>query len=203
MSCRVHIVVAEPSLIIRSGITSVLHRLTSMNIDVAEISDLSSLVEQLEHFVPDILIIDPSHIGFMTVNGLKAEMGLKALKFVALQNSLSDSAILKQFDEVISLYDSSDSIKSKIIKCIDSQDKQDGRQELSAREKEIVVCIVGGMTNKIIAEKLFLSTHTVITHRRNITNKLQIHSSSGLTIYAIVNKLVDIDDVKDTIFSEE
>ena len=55
------------------------------------------------------------------------------------------------------------------------------------------------MTNKAIADKLYLSIHTVITHRRNIAAKLQIHSAAGLTIYAIVNKLVDLSDIRDTI----
>ena len=48
------------------------------------------------------------------------------------------------------------------------------------------------MSNKEIANSLFISLNTVITHRRNIARKLQIHSVAGLTIYAIVNKLVDI-----------
>lgn len=59
--------------------------------------------------------------------------------------------------------------------------------------------MVKGMTNKAIADKLFLSIHTVITHRRNIARKLQIHSSAGLTIYAIVNKLVELQDIKETL----
>lgn len=63
---------------------------------------------------------------------------------------------------------------------------------LSDREREVVVCLVHGMSNKEIAEHLFISVNTVITHRRNIARKLQIHSSAGLTIYAIVNGLVDI-----------
>ena len=56
--------------------------------------------------------------------------------------------------------------------------------------------VVKGLTNKSIADKLCLSVHTVITHRRNIARKLQIHSSAGLTIYAIVNKLVELKDVQ-------
>lgn len=63
-------------------------------------------------------------------------------------------------------------------------------QSLSEREKEIIVCVAKGMSNKEIAEELFLSVHTVTTHRRNIASKLQIHSSAGLTIFAIVNKLI-------------
>ena len=62
---------------------------------------------------------------------------------------------------------------------------------LSQREKGIVVCAVNGMTNKEIAEKLHLSVHTVLTHRKNISKKLQIHSVAALTIYAIANKLIE------------
>ena len=63
-------------------------------------------------------------------------------------------------------------------------------QTLSEREKEIIVCVAKGMSNKEIAEELYLSVHTVTTHRRNISAKLQIHSPAGLTIFAIVNKLI-------------
>lgn len=66
---------------------------------------------------------------------------------------------------------------------------------LSEREKEIVCLIGKGLTNKEIASKLFLSVHTVATHRRNITGKLQIHSPAGLTIFAIVNGLLPISDI--------
>lgn len=73
------------------------------------------------------------------------------------------------------------------------------QQELSMREKEIIVCVVKGLTNKEIAEELYISTHTVITHRRNIASKLQIHSTAGLTIYAIVNNLVELSEIQQTI----
>jgi len=73
---------------------------------------------------------------------------------------------------------------------------QDAQEALSDREKEVIVSLVQGMSNKEIADHLFISTNTVITHRRNIARKLQIHSPAGLTIYAIVNNLVDISSVK-------
>ena len=67
---------------------------------------------------------------------------------------------------------------------------------LSDREKEVIIALVQGMSNKEIADHLCISTNTVITHRRNIARKLQIHSPAGLTIYAIVNGLVVISTVK-------
>lgn len=68
--------------------------------------------------------------------------------------------------------------------------------QLSLREKEILVHVAQGLSNKEIADRLCLSVHTVATHRRNISQKLQIHSPAGLTIYAVVNNLVNIDDLK-------
>jgi len=67
---------------------------------------------------------------------------------------------------------------------------------LSDREKDVIIALVQGMSNKEIADHLCISTNTVITHRRNIARKLQIHSPAGLTIYAIINGLVDISSVK-------
>ena len=67
---------------------------------------------------------------------------------------------------------------------------------ISDREKDVIVALVQGMSNKEIADHLCISINTVITHRRNIARKLQIHSPAGLTIYAIINGLVDISSVK-------
>ena len=80
---------------------------------------------------------------------------------------------------------------SKMISTSASRDDQ-----LSDREKEIIIGVVQEMSNKEIADHLLISVNTVITHRRNIARKLQIHSPAGLTIYAIVNHLVDISAVK-------
>ena len=82
------------------------------------------------------------------------------------------------------------------------QEKPVGEEEkptedvLSDREREIVHCVVCGLSNKQIAEQLFISLNTVLTHRKNIARKLNIHSVAGLTIYAIVNKIVNIDELQ-------
>ena len=75
------------------------------------------------------------------------------------------------------------------------QNRKDNTEALSEREKDIVRCVAKGMSNKEIADALFLSVHTVTTHRRNISSKLQIHTAAGLTIYAISNKLVNIEEI--------
>ena len=70
--------------------------------------------------------------------------------------------------------------------------KEQSQEELSEREKEVLTLVVQGLMNKEIADKLHLSLHTVLSHRKNIAKKLNIHSIAGLTIYAIVNKLIEV-----------
>jgi len=89
---------------------------------------------------------------------------------------------------------SSDDVSAKILGQIGSG--TEGGEQLSEREKDVVIGVVQGLTNKEIAEKLFIAPNTVITHRRNIARKLQIRSTAGLTIYAIVNKLIDISTIE-------
>ncbi len=81
-----------------------------------------------------------------------------------------------------------------IMHNLELQKKQEAAEEekLSEREKDVLIQVVNGLSNKEIADKLNISTHTVISHRKNIVRKLNIHSTAGLTIYAIVNKMLEI-----------
>lgn len=72
-----------------------------------------------------------------------------------------------------------------------------GDIELTARERDIVTAIARGLSNKEIADKLFISVHTVATHRRNICAKLNIHSASGMTLFAIIHGLITLDEAND------
>ncbi|MEA3447393.1 MAG: LuxR C-terminal-related transcriptional regulator [Bacteroidota bacterium] len=69
------------------------------------------------------------------------------------------------------------------------------KNELSRRESEILALVANGLSNKEIAGKLFISPHTVISHRKNITEKLGIKTISGLTVYAVINGIIDIGQI--------
>lgn len=77
----------------------------------------------------------------------------------------------------------------------DEEDYDSLLESMTEREKDIVRCVARGMQNKEIADKLFISINTVTTYRRNISAKLNIHSAAGLTVFAILHRLVDINDI--------
>lgn len=192
----VHIAVIDTSVIVRSGMAHVIKHMPDNDIYVVEIGSVESLSNYLSLHTPDVVIVNPMFDGWFNIGKFKSDY--PQTRFVALMYSVIDPNLLKDYDAEISICDEMDSIIGKLNDLLgDNKSEQSVEQtSLSQREKEIIVCVVKGMTNKEIAEKLFLSIHTVVTHRRNIARKLQIHSPAGLTIYAIVNKLVDIQDVK-------
>lgn len=199
MSKALKLAVAEPSVIVRNGLLTVLRGLPGLDADILEIGDMSRLALLLGRYNPDMLIVNPASLGLFSLRQLREQTGCEQMKCIALQFAMTDTSTLQAYDATISVYDSEEQIHAKIVRLGDGRLEQERQEPLSAREREIVVCIVKGMTNKQIAENLCISTHTVITHRRNIVGKLQIHSSAGLTIYAIVNKLVELSEIKDTI----
>lgn len=199
MSTYLKVALAEPSVIIRYGLEIILKRIPAVHIQLAEISSAESLTESLRIHQPDLLVINPTLLGYFPLHELKRESGCKQLKCIALLCGATDPSSLQGYDSQISLYDSADKIQQTLEQLQPDAEKESTSEEdaqtLSTREKEIVICVVKGMTNREIADQLFLSPHTVVTHRRNIARKLQIHSASGLTVYAIVNKLIELKDL--------
>lgn len=193
---KILIAVAESSVIVRSGLVSVLKRLPDMEVEVVEVTSKDGIRHCMEMHTPQILIVNPQLEGWFDVDAFR-QCYKQDVKLVSLLCSMVDSSQLKGYDERVTLFDDMASLEKKITELLNIADEEEpDKDALSQREKEIVGCIVRGMTNKEIAEKLFISVHTVMTHRKNITRKLQIHSAAGLTIYAIVNKLVELSEVK-------
>ena len=105
---------------------------------------------------------------------------------------------LKYFKETIELNETKQKVVNKIINIINSTDEYSSQNEsfdLSNRETDVLVCVAKGMTNKDISDMLNISVHTVITHRKNIVKKTGIKSVSGLTVYALLNNLVEESEI--------
>ncbi len=193
----IKIAIAEPSAIIRAGISSLLKRIQGYHVHSFEVNSIELLANNIRTQKPDIVIINPTYWGLIDIEKLKTENSQNQIRFVALVSGMIDEKALEKYDNSINLYDDTDTIKQKLDQIFEiTNTEQEESQVLSVREKEIIVGVVKGYTNKEIATNLFLSAHTVITHRRNIARKLEIHSTAGLTIYAIVNKLVELNDIK-------
>ena len=130
--------------------------------------------------------------------GASGALSGPAYPVVAMLTSLQGEDSLRQYDAVIDLYDSPTSIIQKMRAALESG-QESGRgegEELSAREKDILICVAKGMLNKEIADLYNISIYTVITHRKNITRKTGIKTVAGLTVYALLNNLIDIGSVE-------
>lgn len=193
---NIKIVIAENSLILRSGISAVLKRLSDYTFSINEVSNMDAFMLFSRLHRPEIAIINPLFLGGVSIANYKRDN--PDTKVVALVSGYFDNKTLADFDGSISIFDDLDTVNDTISSVLHIEENDDNieTEQLSQREKEIIGCVVKGLTNKAIAEKLSISIHTVITHRRNISKKLQIHSSAGLAIYAIVNKIVETQDIK-------
>lgn len=193
---NIKIVIAENSLILRSGISAVLKRLSDYTFSINEVSNMDAFMLFSRLHRPEIAIINPLFLGGVSIANYKRDN--PDTKVVALVSGYFDNKTLADFDGSISIFDDLDTVNDTISSVLHIEEDDDNieTEQLSQREKEIIGCVVKGLTNKAIAEKLSISIHTVITHRRNISKKLHIHSSAGLAIYAIVNKIVEIQDIK-------
>ena len=198
MPVNLHITIAESSAIVRLGLELQLKYLPGFRIRLSEVTSPDGLAEGLRRNKPDVLIVNPAIPGAAGLQHLKEECGCPNVKCCALLLHPEDPALLRTYDAQVSLFDDAGSLRQLLEQLMAEKraaEEDDDSQTLSSREKELVVCVVKGMTNREIADRLYLSTHTVITHRRNIARKLQVHSASGLTVYAIANKLIELKDL--------
>ena len=167
-----------------------------------EAYDINMFVRHHHHIDEKLTELKNSIIKYYPVNQNAYRMNsvlfdiFNCEKDLALHTDVEDYLFVPA---VLQLEENVKNKKSSIVSKVQEEtigEEAASQDNLSQREKEIIRCVVKGLSNKEIAEELFISIHTVITHRRNIARKLEIHSPTLLTVYAIVNKLVDISEVK-------
>lgn len=189
---RYKIVLIEPSEIVAAGIASIIERHPDFVIEQT-LANPDYLRTNSNY---DIIIINPAVIDYNDRLDIRSYFAGTDAAIVALTNSSYEESVLRQYDECIGIYDNAPRIVQKLRNAMEqnAQNPKNELNELSARERDILAAVAKGKTNKEIADEFNISIYTVISHRRNISQKLGINSIPGLTVYAIMNKLVDMSD---------
>lgn len=193
---RYKILLIEPSEIVATGISTIIDKSKGFRL-VSTIPNLGYFKNSKSDY--DILIINPAVIDYnerFDIRSLFSNENSRTT-IVALTYTSYDEGVLRQFDDCIGIYDSAERIQQKLQNALkNSSENSVELYELSTRERDILIAVAKGRTNKEIADDYNISIYTVISHRRNISRKLGINSISGLTVYAIMNKLIDISNIQ-------
>lgn len=190
----VRILVAEPSYLVRKGLSTILNELKTIT-QIEEISGADELKNSLTSMLPNIIIINT------TISSLgEVDFCIKKYAPESTIISIYNTPIPNNSNEkTLSVFDKKSTLLNKLrnqVKSVQQTNfQQENSEDLSDREKEVLRKVALGKTNKEVANELFISTHTVISHRKNITRKLGIKTVSGLTVYAILNQLIAMDDI--------
>ena len=194
MSKRILIVV--PSAIAAKGLEQVFNDLGEFEV-CAILRDING--QELRSMAPDVVIVDPEIFDYASRSSVKARVAeYSDAAVLAFTIGPLDEDQQRQYDGVIGLMDTPPAIIKKVRAALEDRTEapRSEGEELSQREKEILICVAKGMLNKEIADQYNSSIYTVITHRKNITRKTGIKTVAGLTVYALLNNLIDMNSVE-------
>lgn len=188
-----------PSKIIARGVEAVLAEHGEFRVE-GILTDLShSSQARLKNMDADVIVIDPIVMDYVSRSSCRSRLAeYTDAAVVALSSIPMEDEQTKQYDALIGLYDDPVTMVKKLRDALSTHEpnQESEGHELSQREKEILVCVAKGMLNKEIADFCNLSIHTVITHRKNITRKTGIKTVAGLTVYALLNNLLDSSSIE-------
>ncbi len=186
------ILIVEHAPIIATGLSSLL-RQSGIASHIRFAVTFTEASRMLQGTDLRIVFLNPSLVAPHTrdFNILRCEN--PEIRWIALQNHLPDARLSPLFDASIGIFDSREEIRQTVEHCL--KQEMEGNPEntpelLSIRETEVLKLVVAGLSNKEIAERLHISIHTVITHRKHISEKTGIRSVSGLTLFAVVRKII-------------
>ena len=198
MNNNLKIIIIEPSTLVTTGLTSILAECEDFEI-IFCCDNLLTGISKVKQLIPDILIINPDMLDLMNRRMIRTSLELPDhTALVGMATTYIDSHSRKNFDGIIDIYDSPQQIIQKQFAAIQNHVENPDSSEsykLSERENEILVSVAKGLPNKEIAEMLNISVNTVISHRKNIQKKTGIKSVSGLTVYALLNNLINQSEV--------
>ena len=192
------IVVVEKSKIIREGLTTLLyaHELCSKVVCLEDFGEWNLL---MKNTVPDLVIISPEAMyeGKDKIRS-KYKLGEEVLFVGLVYQYYNQKEMANLFNEVIFITDSEDVIVNKFRNLSSQTNDQSSssNDKLTDREKDVLKLLLMGLANKEVADQLSISPHTVVSHRKNIIEKTGIKSLSGLAVYAILNNIADMEDLK-------
>jgi DNA-binding NarL/FixJ family response regulator len=186
----IKILLVEESYIVRKGLEHLFKEFQHA-ITITEAESLKAIQHSSSQDVYDFILINTSLLQPGIEQALTPYRS-PGCKLIYLVNTHLPA---EAPDNQISLKDNGSNLYQKLEALLDVYANNDIQEELSQREQLILKHIALGLTNKEIGEKLFISTHTVISHRKNITRKLGIKTVSGLTVYAIINNIVSMNNL--------
>lgn len=185
---KTRVLIIEPSPIVAGGLVAMLAEQTRFKV----LTPLASLTDLEQHLVagrPDVIVVNID-----LVDTPARARGDLAVPVVGLVYHYAPQSRLKHYDALIDITDSQGTVVDTLIRVVrehQSDAAPAANYELSPRETDVLVEVARGRTNKEIADALHVSVHTVISHRKNIMHKTGIKSVAGLTVYAILNNLID------------
>lgn len=187
-----NILIVESSYIIIKGLTSILEESGRFNI-IDKLPNHNRAESVISENRIDLLFLNPALIdNFYEI--ITKNPALKVISVISNNDKINNDIFfdnIKIIDRKADIVLNLENIYKNIIDNTESENK-----EISKREISILRLVALGYTNKEIAEELFISPHTVITHRKHITKKLGIKTVSGLTIYAVLNNIIDLTEAK-------
>ncbi|MBX3006878.1 MAG: response regulator transcription factor [Melioribacteraceae bacterium] len=192
----INIALLEPSQIVNEGLTNLFMK-SGQYFKLFRVENFDELEKLMEKEIIDIALVNPSFIQNRDKEFITLKKNNHTRCWIALVYTFFNQQILSLFDNTINITDSPDTIiklVNKLFVGTSENQMQNMHEQLSEREIEVLKLVVSGMSNKEIADKLFISVHTVVSHRKNISQKTGIKSQSGLTIYAISNKIIQLDN---------
>ncbi|MCU4164757.1 response regulator transcription factor [Carboxylicivirga caseinilyticus] len=191
----VTVLIADQSFLVTSALASLLNQLREVH--QVKITDNSKqcfvLLKDIDF---DIIFINASIFNVDEYDQFKQLISKDTIIQYLLYSALPEDVSGNQFSILQPKAAIVDKLQSMVVEVKKNKEEEDQTEDLSPREKSILKCVALGLTNKEIAEKEFISTHTVISHRKNITRKLGIKTVSGLTVYAIINNIIHMNDIK-------